>query len=175
MSAPTDIFTTTLLPAMKSLRGFAMFLMRDPSDTDDVYQAAFERVWRYRDRFDTNLGSAEVWCMTILRHEAARFTNGERGWRSRLVNAADWAVDALSVGAIEPELDRMRRDAGQREWLSEQIEDLEPQFRMAIEDELAGVGCAESAAHQGCAIGTIHSRRFRARAAIARAAIARAA
>ena len=50
--------------------GLARRVVRDPARAEDVTQEAFLEVWRGAARFDSNLGKAKTWVMTIAHRRA---------------------------------------------------------------------------------------------------------
>lgn len=176
MSAPTDIFTAELQPAIASLRPRAMRWLRDPNDVDDVMQATFVRAWKSADRFDPELGCARAWCFTILRNEASRFIASRSRLASRITSVDPAIIDGVSLTSstpsVEDEFAETQAAELRRAKLRSSLRSLPHQFRQALEDELDGLDCKTAAALRHVSGGTIHSRRYRARGRIRAAAVA---
>lgn len=158
---PPDTFTDHLLPAMTSLRGLARVYLRNEADAEDAHACALERAWRFADRFDPEIGSPHAWCATILRHECVRIIHS----RPRCTYVEPEVLERLAGDAfdIEATIDARRLRSRRSAWLLEQVAELPDVFREAIEDDIDGLGCVESAAARGTNVNTIHGRRYRGR------------
>jgi RNA polymerase sigma-70 factor (ECF subfamily) len=153
--SPAD-FKTSLIVLIPHLRAFATVLCRDRELAADLSQEALVKAWRAQNSFEpgTNL---KAWLFTILRNEF--MTYRRRAWRQ-----AGWDEDAMSSRPVA---------CGQH-WSSE-LADVERALgQLSIEQREAlilvtvgGFSYEEAARISDCSIGTVKSRVFRARAALA--------
>lgn len=90
--------------------GLARRVVRDPARAEDVTQEVFLEVWRKAARFDSNLGRAKTWVMTIAhrravdavrRNEAAKRSDS-RGVPDEVSHdeAADRVIASEERGAV---------------------------------------------------------------------------
>jgi RNA polymerase sigma-70 factor (ECF subfamily) len=149
-------FKTSLIALIPHLRAFSTVLCRNRELGEDLAQEALVKAWRAQNSFQpgTNL---KAWLFTILRNEF--MTYRRRAWRQ-----AGWDEDAMSSRPVA---------CGQH-WSSE-LADVERALgRLSIEQREAlilvtvgGFSYEEAACISDCSIGTVKSRVFRARAALA--------
>jgi RNA polymerase sigma-70 factor (ECF subfamily) len=70
--------------------GLARRVVRDPARAEDVAQEAFLEVWRKASRFDSDLGKAKTWVMTITHRRAVdAVRRSESAKRQELRGAPD--------------------------------------------------------------------------------------
>jgi RNA polymerase sigma-70 factor (ECF subfamily) len=97
--------------------GLARRVVRDPSRAEDVTQDVFLEVWRKAARFDSTLGRAKTWVMTIAhrravdavrRNEAAKRSDSQ-GVPDEVSHdeAADQVIAAEERGAVRECLDTL--------------------------------------------------------------------
>ncbi len=121
-----------------------------PGVADDLTQEVFLRAWRGLPRFRAD-ASARTWVLGIARHVA-----------TDSVRAATRRRDLLAL--VRPA--RVQRDtANDRVMVNDVLDVLDRDRRLAfVLTQLLGLSYAEAAEVCGCAVGTIRSRLFRARA-----------
>jgi RNA polymerase sigma-70 factor, ECF subfamily len=146
----------------------ATALLGDPDDAADAVQEAFVRA--YRSLRKLREGSAfGPWYRTILRnHCMDRLRSPRRRampWTERVVDPRS-AVEPAAPAALEREaLTRVVREA---------LADLSPEHReILVMKEMEDLSYAEIARAAGIPAGTVASRLFHARAALAKALAAR--
>lgn len=65
-----DWFEESLLKARKLLKGYAMYLYKNPDDAEDAVQGACLKAWAARDRFKPEgEGGFDAWLLTILKND----------------------------------------------------------------------------------------------------------
>src|SRR4051812_25046719 len=77
--------------------GLARRVVRDPSRAEDVTQEVFLEIWRKAARFDSALGKAKTWVMTIAHRRSVDAVR-----RSESQKRRDQQVSPEEVGAAEP-------------------------------------------------------------------------
>lgn len=153
MSPPDDPMRTEALQHLDSLYALARWLVRDSREAEELVQETFLRALRYAHSFTpgTNL---RAWMLQILRnlHLTARKNRGR-----------DHALFAVPAGGAEAG-PGPAGDAGAALDLDAALHRLPEEFRTAVLlADLLGCSMAEVAQIQGCAVGTVKSRLFRAR------------
>lgn len=150
-------FQREILSLVPQLLAYARGLVRCPADAEDLVQDVIMRAWAAQDRYipDTNM---RAWLFTILRNRFYSKYTGQGGRQSTLEDVPE-ALLAVPPG---------------QEWGLRQSELkaalllLEAPLREAL---LLSVGAemnyAEIGQVLGCPVGTVKSRVFRARRALA--------
>lgn len=135
-------------------------VVRNPDDAADIAQEAFIAVLRHLDTFQEG-AAFTTWLHRITIRKAYDHL------RRRVPDPVDpggVAVSNLEARDVDPFATGLTRTA-----LLDSIATLDPPFRDAVLlVDVAGVGVEEAAAALGVAPGTIKSRVFRGRAALAR-------
>ncbi|UIY45640.1 sigma-70 family RNA polymerase sigma factor [Methylobacterium radiotolerans] len=145
-------FQAALLGAVPGLRRFAMSLTHDRIAAEDLIQETLMRAWRNRHRFDlaTNI---EAWTFTILRNQF--YTNARK---ARETQDQDGALAARMV-ALPDQIDHL--DVAD---VQTALATLAPEMREALMlVTVSGLPYEEVASIQGCRVGTVKSRVWRAR------------
>lgn len=143
-------------------RAFAVArgVVRSPEDAADVVQEAFIAVLRHLDTFQEG-AAFTTWLHRIV------LRKGYDHLRRRVPEPID--PSSVTVAAIEARGGDAQAAGIQRSDLLAAIAALDPAFRDAVLlVDVAGIGAEEAAAALGVAPGTIKSRVFRGRAALAR-------
>ena len=153
MSHPNDPVRREALEHLDGLYTLARWLTRDAREAEDLVQETFLRAFRFAHQFTpgTNL---RAWMFQILRnlHLTARKNRGR-----------DHALFALPAEGAEGGPGPVG-DAGAALDLNAALQRLPEEFRTAVLlADLLGCSMAEVAQIQGCAVGTVKSRLFRAR------------
>lgn len=162
MSRPDDPIRGEALQHLDSLYALARWLVRDAREAEELVQETFLRALRYAHTFTpgTNL---RAWMLQILRnlHLTAR---KDRGRESALFGVpAGGAERGSGPGKLNP-IGTSAGDAGAALDLDAALHRLSEEFRTAVLlADLLGCSMAEVAQIQGCAVGTVKSRLFRAR------------
>ena len=73
--------------------GLARRVVRDPARAEDVAQEAFLEVWRKAARFDSDLGKAKTWVMTIAHRRAVDAVRRSESQKRQELRAAPDEVD----------------------------------------------------------------------------------
>jgi RNA polymerase sigma-70 factor (ECF subfamily) len=149
-------FERDALPFLDQLYSAAMRMTRNPADAEDLVQETFAKAYSSFHQFrpGTNL---KAWLFTIARNEF--YSKRRRAWRTAAYDQA--ATERLAT-------------AGEQIWsleLADTVRALQ-QLPDALREALLLVGaggcsCEEAAAICGCAVGTVRSRVWRARQALA--------
>lgn len=149
-------FKTSLIALIPQLRAFATVLCRRRELAEDLAQEALVKAWRAQHSFEPG-SNLKAWLFTILRNEF--MTCRRRAWRQ-----ADWNEEAMASRPIA---------CGQH-WSSELSDVGRALDHLSIEQREAlilvtvgGFSYDEAARISGCSLGTVKSRVFRARAALA--------
>jgi RNA polymerase sigma-70 factor (ECF subfamily) len=158
-------FEVLVLPHLDAAYRFARWLSRSPGDADDVVQEAVLRAFR---GFDALRGSdVKAWLLTIVRN--CHLTALQQQQRRAFVPLPEEhdAEDghALIATTPDPESASMRRD--ERRTLDRLMSALPEEHReVLVLRELEELDYREIAAVTNVPIGTVMSRRARARAAL---------
>ncbi len=142
---------------------YAMAIVKDPADAEDVAQETFIRAYRSLARFRGD-SSFKTWLYTIATN-AARTGLGRRGRRSRVEDgslddeAGPLAAADVPAGDADAETALVRREA-----IDRALAALPQDLRVAVVlRDVEGLDYKEIAAATGAPIGTVESRIFRAR------------
>ena len=152
-------FTSDLLRHVPRLRAFARFLTGEHAGGEDLAQEALARAWRGRHTFtaETNM---EAWLFRILRNtHISGLRRAKRGVEEDL-ELSSWRLASNDDPTAALTLNDLRRALNR----------LPPEQREAL--LLVGAGAwsyEEAAAYAECPVGTMKSRVFRARRALAAA------
>ncbi len=146
-------FRDQLLAELPRMRGAAVFLTRNPSDTDDLLQTTALRAMNAQHQFTlgTNM---RAWLYRIMRNEfidnyrIKRFNTPLEDAAEPFVSVAETQMDRLILGEVLAAVRKLRPLHCEALLLTAQAE-------MSY-DEVAAI--------QGCSIGTVKSRVARARA-----------
>jgi RNA polymerase sigma-70 factor (ECF subfamily) len=150
----TDDLHQSICACLPHLRAFSMSLARDRALADDLVQEAVVRALTHRDQFEPNT-NFKAWIATIVRN---CFYNELRRRR--------WISD------VTPELPSLDRPVNGDQETRLQMRDFERAFGvLGTEHREAlllvganGLSYEEASKAAGCAVGTMKSRVFRARA-----------
>ena len=142
---------------------YAMAIVKDPADAEDVAQETFIRAYRSLARFRGD-SSFKTWLYTIATN-AARTGLERRGRRGRVEDgslddeAGPLAAADVPAGDADAETALVRREA-----IDRALAALPPDLRVAVVlRDVEGLDYKEIAAATGAPIGTVESRIFRAR------------
>ena len=142
---------------------YAMALVKDPADAEDVAQETFIRAYRSLARFRGD-SSFKTWLYTIATN-AARTGLERRGRRGRVEDGSlddetgPLAAADVPAGDADAETALVRREA-----IDRALAALPPDLRVAVVlRDVEGLDYKEIAAATGAPIGTVESRIFRAR------------
>ena len=156
-------FEALVLRHQTRIVNYAMAIVKDPADAEDVAQETFIRAYRSLARFRGD-SSFKTWLYTIATN-AARTGLERRGRRSRLEDeslddeAAPLAAGDVPAGGVDAETALVRREA-----IDRALAALPPDLRAAVVlRDVEGLDYKEIAAATGAPIGTVESRIFRAR------------
>ena len=162
-------FETEVRPHLQAVRGAARRLTKSEADADDLFQETMLRAFRYFDRFQagTNL---KAWLLQIQRN--VFFNAYQRNKRERSVtNESTEAVyeGSMSHGSVrygtQPDTNVERPRIARA--IHDALEELpEPARSIVVRADIDGWSYKEIAAEQGTPIGTVMSRRHRARKAL---------
>ena len=156
-------FEALVLRHQTRIVNYAMAIVKDPADAEDVAQETFIRAYRSLTRFRGE-SSFKTWLYTIATN-AARTGLERRGRRSRLEDeslddeAAPLAAGDVPAGGVDAETTLVRRES-----IDRALATLPPDLRVAVVlRDVEGLDYKEIAAATGAPIGTVESRIFRAR------------
>ncbi len=157
-------FAAATLPLMPNVKRYALALIRNESDADDIVQETYLRAHRYWRSFDS-ANDCRRWLLTICRN--AFNTIYQREGRSVAVDddeleslAAARAHNAARVAGVDDMYSRL--DLGPA--IQASIEQLDTNFRdVVVLSDVEGFSYEEIAEMLGIPLGTVRSRLFRAR------------
>ena len=133
---------------------FAVRLLRDRSEAEDLLQEVFLHVWRQAGAYDQAKGSPMAWISTLTRSRGIDRLRSRRRREKGLVPFEEFsgsmAGDALDRGATESEARLVVQDA-----LSGLPESQRKVLELAY---FGGLTQSEIAAHLGEALGTVKTR-----------------
>ena len=158
-----DAFEALVRRHQTRIVNYAMAIVRDPADAEDVAQETFIRAYRSLARFRGD-SSFKTWLYTIATN-AARTGLERRGRRSRVEDgslddeAGPLAAADVPAGDANAETALVRREA-----IDRALAALPRDLRVAVVlRDVEGLDYKEIAAATGAPIGTVESRIFRAR------------
>lgn len=166
-------FEELVLPLRESLYGAAMRLTRDPSEAEDLVQDSMIRAYRFWGSFEqgTNI---KAWMFTILRNT---FINGyhRRGRKQTFHNDVAAQLGALgpevavgNSGSRPPDPEEVVSGRTTQVEIQRALDSLPPDYRLAVTlADLEGFSYKEIAEVMECPIGTVMSRIYRGRRALA--------
>ncbi|PTL81901.1 sigma-70 family RNA polymerase sigma factor [Vitiosangium sp. GDMCC 1.1324] len=145
-----------------ALYNFACWLVRTPSDAEDLVQETYARALSAAHQFEPG-SNLKAWLFRILRNT---YLDGRRRSSSESVSLeADASLEpAPSVGDTTDEARFEQIRALVAEEVAEAVHALPEAWRTVILLDLEGLTETEVARVLGCAEGTVKSRLFRARA-----------
>jgi RNA polymerase sigma-70 factor (ECF subfamily) len=163
---PAGSFEQVMLPHLDAAYNLARWLMRDPTQAEDVVQDAVVRALNYFASYKG--GDARAWLLRIVRNAAyGAMANSRQGATTSLDAGEDGLAPALQLAdtADDPEAALHRRQGVAQ--LNEAIEALPPELRECLVlHELEELSYKDVAQITGVPIGTVMSRLWRARRAL---------
>src|SRR5437762_7759701 len=158
-TSATNRFMREAMAHADGLYNFARHLVRNAAEAEDLVQETYARalgaIGRFKDGSDV-----KAWLFRILRN--AFIDLHRQHERRRTDGGLDTVVEDATAGAVEP--GQVRRVVGRE--IEEAMSSLTDDARLAVLLDLEGFSEAEMAECLGCAVGTVKSRLFRARAAL---------
>lgn len=158
-----DAFGALVRRHQTRIVNYAMAIVRDPAEAEDVAQETFIRAYRSLARFRGD-SSFKTWLYTVATN-AARTGLERRGRRSRVEDgslddeAGPLPAADVPAGGADAETALVRREA-----IDRALAALPPDLRVAVVlRDVEGLDYKEIAAATGAPIGTVESRIFRAR------------
>ena len=159
-TAKVDAFQRALGPHMGAAWNLARWLVRDPSDAEDVLQEAYVRAFRHFDSFRGE--RARGWLLSIVRNACWSFLTRRGEAPEEFDEERDTAAVVPLQLTPEPELQLVRSDQARR--IQEEVQALRPEYREAfLLREVEGLSYKEIADVTAVPIGTVMSRLSRAR------------
>jgi RNA polymerase sigma factor (sigma-70 family) len=144
-------FATWVGPSLIAMHRLARRLAPE-AEPDDVVQEALARAWQKRSLYAADRGSATAWLLAITADQARAARRG-RVRRLRLIDESAELPDApAATVAHDLDLDRAIGELSERQQLAVHLH------------YFVGVSVEESAAVMACAVGTVKSTLFDARA-----------
>src|SRR5262245_62044346 len=163
-SAPTpahsESFDEVVLPHLDAAYRLALWLMRNEHDAEDVVQDASLRAFRYFRTFTG--GNGRAWFLRIVRNTCA-------GWRTRRTDAVSDPYDEERHQGEPsgPDPEALLLQTGDAALVTRAMRQLPERFRqLLVLREIEGLSYRELAAVIEVPIGTVMSRRSRAREAL---------
>ena len=158
-----DAFEALVLRHQTRIVNYAMAIVKDPADAEDVAQETFIRAYRSLARFRGD-SLFKTWLYTIATN-AARTGLDRRGRRSRLEDESlDDETGPLSAGDVPAGGADAETTLVRRELIDRALAALPPDLRIAVVlRDVEGLDYKEIAAATEAPIGTVESRIFRAR------------
>ena len=158
-----DAFGALVRRHQTRIVNYAMAIVRDPAEAEDVAQETFIRAYRSLARFRGD-SSFKTWLYTIATN-AARTGLERRGRRSRVEDGSlDDEAGPLSAADVPAGDADAETALVQREAIDRALAALPPDLRVAVVlRDVEGLDYKEIAAATGAPIGTVESRIFRAR------------
>jgi RNA polymerase sigma-70 factor (ECF subfamily) len=169
-----DGFEAVVLPHLDAAYNLARWLVRNPTDAEDIVQEAALRAYRfygsYRGGNSPGGGSAKAWLLAIVRNICFTWMRAQ-GQRKLVASAEELGIDRpLEPFAAVPwerptdDPESLLQRAEDRSALDRLIAALPPEYREAlILRELEDLSYKEIAEIAGVPIGTVMSRLARAR------------
>jgi RNA polymerase sigma-70 factor (ECF subfamily) len=159
--ASADRLVREAMGHVDGLYNFARHLVRDPAEAEDLVQETYARalgaIGRFKDGSDL-----KAWLFRILRN--AFIDLHRQHERRRTEGGLDTVVEDPARAVDGVESGQVRRLVGRE--IEEAMSSLSEEARLAVLLDLEGFSEAEMAECLGCAVGTVKSRLFRARAAL---------
>ena len=163
-------FELLVIKYQRKLERLLSRIVRDPSEIEDVAQEAFVKAYRALPNFRGD-SAFYTWLYRIGINTAKNYliAQGRRAPTSTEYDSeeAEGFEDAVGLRDINtPEAELMSKQIGRT--VNEAIDALPEELRTAITlREIDGLSCEEIAKIMDCPIGTVRSRIFRAREAVA--------
>ncbi len=166
-SGDRDAFGELVLKYMRRAYFTALGIVGSHDDAMDLSQDAFARAFRARRSLDPDR-PFYPWFYQILRRLCFNHLRNQKTRRARLEEAAGWLADRAGARAAEAAPDRMAERAELRARLEAAIAALPPHEReVIVMREFEGLRYREIADLLGIPIGTVMSRLYAARKALA--------
>jgi RNA polymerase sigma-70 factor (ECF subfamily) len=166
-SGDRDAFGELVLKYMRRAYFTALGIVGSHDDAMDLSQDAFARAFRARRSLDPDR-PFYPWFYQILRRLCFNHLRNQKTRRDRLEEAAGWLADRAGARAAEAAPDRMAERAELRARLEAAIAALPPHEReVIVMREFEGLRYREIADLLGIPIGTVMSRLYAARKALA--------
>ena len=166
-SGDRDAFGELVLKYMRRAYFTALGIVGSHDDAMDLSQDAFARAFRARRSLDPDR-PFYPWFYQILRRLCFNHIRNQKTRRARLEEAAGWLADRAGAQAAEAAPDRVAERAELRARLEAAIATLRPHEReVIVMREFEGLRYREIADLLGIPIGTVMSRLYAARKALA--------
>ena len=137
------------------LFSFAVRVLRDTHDAEDVLQEAFTIIWERAAQYDAALGQPLSWMISLTRNKAIDRLRKRKRTAELLVESAE-ASELLGIGLESGDPTQATDDAA---LVRKALANLSPPQRQAIELAFfSGLTHVEIAAHLGEPAGTIKAR-----------------